>query len=241
VTKPPLAPGAVRVRLAALAIVALLVYQLVAVFHGVDTGFDRTKELPTAPTATSLVLVVDTSGSMDDKVAGGGSKLQYAKQVLTEDFLPLLSDDVHVALLRFADREVVELSPLRKNASMDAPQWTHREALMELVDKMRAGGQTPIVKAMRRAHAILESVPGRKILALVTDGEESFEGKTGVLAALETNRGSGIETFVVGFNVGLEGKYLQDQLGPGKHYFEANGGRDALLAAMQSILAAIEK
>src|SRR5438477_11455065 len=68
--------------------------------------FNQTPELPTAADATSLVLILDTSGSMDEKVAGG-SKIQCAKAVLTEDFLPVLSDDLHVAFYRFDNQNVV--------------------------------------------------------------------------------------------------------------------------------------
>ncbi len=204
-------------------------------------SFTRTPELPTTKDATSLVLILDTSGSMDEKVAGGESKLECAKHVLTEDFLPLLADDLHVALYRFAEADTVELSPLRKNGSRDAPRWTHREAVMELVDTTKAAGGTPIVASLRQARGVLGKLPGRRIVVLVTDGEESYGTKDDVLSQVRGARTEKIETFVVGFNLGSQGGYLKDELVLGKAYFEANGGRASLLAAMESILAKIEK
>jgi Ca-activated chloride channel family protein len=206
----------------------------------------------TATETTSLILILDTSGSMDETVEGGGTKLQYAKQVLTEDFLPLLADDLKVGLYTFAGgdstdyakkkrRFVRQPAALARNSRMDKPRWTHREACMDYVEQATARGGTPIAESMRLAGGALMKLTGRKIIVLVTDGEESYEGKGSVLSIVNVNRDAGIETYVVGFNLGNQGAYLKEKLGLGKAYFEANGGRPALLAAMQSILAAIEK
>jgi hypothetical protein len=59
--------------------------------------------------------------------------------------------------------------------------------------------------------------------------------------ALDACKDAGIECYVVGFQLGDQGRYLETKLGLGKGYFEANGGRQALLDAMKSIAAAVEK
>jgi Mg-chelatase subunit ChlD len=198
-------------------------------------------EPPSRDDATALALILDTSGSMDETVGGGETKLQCAKHVLGEDFLPLLAEDVHVALYCFQGQGALELAPLRRNGSADAPGWTHREIIMEQVDQTAACGGTPIAASLRQASGALQSVRGRRIIVLVTDGEESYETKQDVLNEVRRIRSASIETFVVGFNVGAEGTYLKQELGLGRAYFEANGGRAALLEAMNGIMARIEK
>ncbi len=191
--------------------------------------------------STSLVLILDTSGSMVERVASGESKLTVAKTVLTEDFLPALADDLYVAAYRFEGNGGGLLAPLRKSTSVDKPGWQHREVVMELIEHVGAAGGTPIAGSLRTARGVLENVPGRKVCVLVTDGEESYETKDSVIAETRTLRERGVETYVVGFNLGDQGQYLANELGVGKNYFVANGGREALLEAMKSIEAAIEK
>lgn len=203
-------------------------------------AFDLAPETPPAG-ATMIVLIVDTSGSMNERISRGETKLAVAKAVLTEDFIPNLADDHYVALWRFEGDRAARVSPLRRNASHDGPGWLHREALMELVDGLSAAGGTPICDSLEKTRSAIAEREGRGIVVLLTDGEESVKSKADVLDEIEENRKAGIETYVVGFNLGDQGAYLADALGIGRGYFQANGGRDALLEAMRGILAAIEK
>ena len=224
------------------ALAALVVKRAVnGPWGGGSSQFRVKAEPPGAADAVSLALILDTSGSMNDAVAGGASKLDVAKDVLTNDFLPALSDDLYTSLYRFEEKDSLQLLPLRRNSARDAEKWLHREAMMELVDSTSADGSTPIVASLRRARGDLAGVPGRRIVVLVTDGEESYYAKDIVLDEIRNNRDAKIETFVVGFNLGDQGTYIERELGLGRGYFQANGGRDALLAAMTGILAAIEK
>jgi len=203
--------------------------------------FNAPAERPTDASATSLILILDTSGSMNDPVGNAGTKLDVAKDVLTNDFLPALADDLYTALFRFDGTDAVELASLRRNASLQHKKWLHREALMELVDGTVPSGGTPIVASLQRTRATLDGVPGRRVVVLVTDGEESYRGKDRVIEAIRANQSTGVETYIVGYNLGDQGRYLEAELGLGRGYFQANGGREALLAALSSILAAIEK
>src|SRR5437867_347486 len=117
------------------ALVALVVMRATSWAPGGGSSQFRVRaEPPTAADAVSLALILDTSGSMNDAVAGGESKLNVAKDVLTNDFLPALSDDLYTSLYRFEEKDALQLLPLRRNSARDAEKWLHREALMELVD-----------------------------------------------------------------------------------------------------------
>jgi hypothetical protein len=193
-------------------------------------------EAPTAST-TALILILDTSGSMNEKVGSDGSKIEIAKRVIADEFLPTLSDDLWVAYYEFQ----TERSPLRRNGHLDAPGWSHREKIMEMIEAARANGGTPIVQSLGRARDVLgATASSRKVVVLVTDGMDD-KGPKGVERALDACKDAGIECYVVGFQLGEQGRYLETKLGLGKGYFKANGGRQALLDAMKSIAAAVEK
>ena len=202
---------------------------------------DARLEAPTATNATSLALILDTSGSMSEAVGSEGSKLDIAKSVLVDDFLPSLSDDLYLAFYRFRYGGALELAPLRRCGSLDAPKWLHREVVMSLALATEADGATPIVGSLSHTRSVLAPLPGRKLVVLVTDGEASDGNPETVIAELDANTKAGLETFVVGFNLGGQGAYLRDKLGDGKNYFAANGGREPLLKALASIAAALEK
>ena len=98
--------------------------------------------------------------------------------------------------------------------------------------------RTPTVPA---STSWLSDAAGRKVCILVTDGEESYKTPADVVSAIKENEQQGIETYAIGFQLGSEGRYLADHLGLGKRYFQANKGREGLLAAMSSVLEAIER
>ena len=112
---------------------------------------------------------------------------------------------------------------------------------MDAVQASQPSGGTPIVNTLKAARSDLEGLPGRKVVVLMTDGGETVYQPEDVVAELRTHRSRGIETYVVGYNLGEQGAYLERELGLNRGYFQANGGRDALLQAMNSILASIEK
>lgn len=193
-------------------------------------------DLPAA-SSTAMVLILDTSGSMAEQVGRDGTKIAVAKRVLSDDFLPTLSDDLYLAYYEFER----ERSPLRRNGRLENAAWSHRETVMELVERASAEGGTPIVQSLARARSVLGGVQAaRKVVVLVTDGMDDH-GPGGVVRELDDCRSAGLECYVVGFELGDQGRYLEAKLGLGKGYFKANGGRQALLDAMKSVAAAVER
>ncbi len=190
--------------------------------------------------ATTVVLILDTSGSMAEAV-GGSSKIDIAKDVLVNEFLPLLSDEAYVGLYVFDDDDGRLLVPVRKTTTTVREGWLQREVAMAGVDEVSVGGGTPIVSSLDLVRGDIEGYPGDRVVILITDGEESYYTETDVKKRIDYNTEAKIDTFVIGYELGEEGRYLERKLGLDKRYFQANGGRDGLLRALESVLEAIEK
>ena len=94
---------------------------------------------------TPVILIVDTSGSMDDQV-GGSVKLELAKLAML-DFLATISSTREVALRSYpaGGREDCNSGELQFDFARKRPE-------MELIiSGLRAGGDTPTAEALRAA------------------------------------------------------------------------------------------
>lgn len=196
----------------------------------------------------SLILIFDTSGSMDDRVGSSGkSKIEIAKDVLNNDFIPLIDQEFQIGLQVFScfgqDAQNVALGHatqiIREN-----PHFTQREWIMEQIDKATAQGSTPLVATLQRSKEQLlasDHSPGkteRKIVVLITDGEAD-EGAIELKKEIKKSVAQKIDVFGIGFSIDSGGVALKESLGD--HYFEATADRASLQKAMSSILSEIEK
>lgn len=144
--------------------------------NGVDSRQPQTTlQLPTAAVVsvvqnawsltkrkTNVVLVVDTSGSMQ------GEKLRNAKDALRTFLAAIPSDQERVGLVEFNSSiaNVIELDTLQKD----------RAILTEHVNQLEAGGDTALLDAVRTAYSRLQREGDKdRINAIVamTDGREN--------------------------------------------------------------------
>jgi hypothetical protein len=194
---------------------------------------------PSGPLSGHMVLILDTSGSMTEKVKGEKrTRFEVAQDVLLNDFVPLISDDMALGLCVFEGSKPKPLAGLVRAGDQVKSGWRHKEWVMEQIELARPRASTPIVASLEWAQSQLLRRTGRRIVVLITDGEETHRpkdvGKTvDALAAAKT------ELYAIGFNIGSGGRVLAEKLGP--RYIEATGGRDSLLSALQSVLASIER
>jgi len=121
-----------------------------------------------AESGLSVVVILDDSGSMNQQMAGGDSRINAAKRSLLT-VLEKTPDDasVGVVLLNGAAQTGGWLVPL---GAVD------RDAVGEAVRRVRAGGATPLGAAMKSAaDALLEQRDARRYgdykLLIVSDGE----------------------------------------------------------------------
>jgi Mg-chelatase subunit ChlD len=143
--------------------------------------------------ADTLLILLDTTGSMADMV-GGRQKIEIAKSAVI-GLLDRLPAGSTVGLRTFSKCETNRLiSPLDDPLSISEIK-TEIEALFP-------AGLTPLAYTLEQAKIDVESVSGAKTLVLVSDGMETCQGSpTRAAADLAATRYS-LTSYVIGFDVG---------------------------------------
>jgi Ca-activated chloride channel homolog len=153
---------------------------------------------------TYIQLIVDASGSMYETLPSGDTRIA-AKRVLT-DFVGGLPDSGLNMGLRFYGATT---GGLDDNACTDSQlvvgmNELAKDAIFQAIQTVEPSGATPIVYALEQAVADFQVVlsGAKKLIILVTDGEESCGGNLD--AAVGAVTAQGIELQVIGF--GLDAK-----------------------------------
>lgn len=146
-----------------------------------------------------IVLVVDTSGSMQDD-----GKIEQAKAGL-ETFLTRILPEDRVALVSFASKAVVNVEP--------APLAENRIALGDAINSLKADGKTAIYDGLLKGKEVLDALPPAgddriKAIVLLSDGQDtassiSFE------QLRQSFEESGISIFPVAYGKDADTKTLE--------------------------------
>lgn len=142
---------------------------------------------------TTLVLVVDRSGSMMNEDRIGGLKRAVAS------FLEKLPEGSRVALVSFAS-DVDRLSPF----TTDLARVRHA------VDELQAEGSTRFYDAVARALELLEDQSGRRAVLALTDGEDTASQSADLASVIESARRLGLPVYTLG--LGTEREIRSDEL-----------------------------
>lgn len=152
----------------------------------------------------TVLLVIDTSGSMGEQVAGTGrSKLELAKQAARNSLSQFASGD-QVGLWMFSTqldgetdyRELVPIGP------MDSQR---RAQLGERIDGLQPGGGTGLYDTSLAAHQFVEgraSADDINAVVLLTDGRNEDNGISldNLLSQLRTEEGArSVRLFTIGY------------------------------------------
>jgi Ca-activated chloride channel homolog len=152
---------------------------------------------------TSVLLVLDASGSMYIRLADGQYRIAAAKDALTT-FVSRLPDDPDLDVgLRIYGANV---DALDEGACADSELVVpvagfDRGTLLTTIRSTQARGATPIARSLELAVDDLRDVTGRAIIVLVTDGAESCGGD--VRGAVERLSALGIDVDlrIIGFDL----------------------------------------
>lgn len=152
----------------------------------------------------SLLLVLDSSGSMREPTGDGGSRMAAAKSALTS-MIAAVGDDEAVGL-RVYGATVVDSSA--RDSCADSQLLVpvgigNRDALRSAVARLQPHGDTPISHALEQAGKDLASATGRRSIVLVSDGEETCGRNPCEVAAALAGQGVDVRIDVVG--LGVEG------------------------------------
>lgn len=135
----------------------------------------------------SVALVVDRSGSM------GGKRMEDTQKAVT-NFVRNIDDSIQVGLLVFDSQ-----------AQVVASVGSNRNQVLQGISSIQVGGGTSIYSGLQLAGQELEGEQGRKVIILLSDGEDGSAGKIdGVLDDLK-RRGISVYTIGVG---GADTEYL---------------------------------
>ena len=151
-----------------LSLLALLVIALAA---------KSSAEQSSAQDTRSIALILDASGSMNAKLATGGTRMEAAKAAVVE-FVGKLDPNVRIAFRVYGHQ-----SPTKARDCKDTDLLVgfgtvaaNRDAILASTASVKAQGYTPItyvLTACRRRH---RQGAGRAHLVLVSDGKETCAG-----------------------------------------------------------------
>ena len=142
-----------------------------------DFQAPRTREA----TPTTIVLVVDHSGSMEQENRIGGLKEAVAS------FLEKLPEGSRVAVVGFSS-EVETLCPFT----------TDRNAVRSAVNGLQPMGATRFYDAVAAALRLLDEQTGRRALLALTDGEDTASLRTNLDTTVAAARRLGLPVYTLG-------------------------------------------
>ena len=152
---------------------------------------------------TSVLLVLDASGSMYLKLADGQYRIAAAKDALTT-FVSRLpdADDLDVGLRIYG----ANVGALDEGACDDSELAVpvagfDRATLLRTIRETQAKGATPIARSLELAADDLRGTRGRAIIVLVTDGAESCGGDVRAAVAALASAGIEVDLRIIGFDL----------------------------------------
>ncbi|MGC9468277.1 MAG: VWA domain-containing protein [Anaerolineae bacterium] len=152
---------------------------------------------------TNVVLVVDTSGSMEE-----GDKMDLAKEALLAFVDNIRGDRDQIGLIEFGS-EVKQIAPLRPVTDAG------RDQIETLIRAMRPNGNTALLDGIWEAHRqiVAENDPEAiNAIVVMTDGLENASRRTSrdLQRAFEDSASQRIVVFTIGFGNDADVKLLQE-------------------------------
>lgn len=161
---------------------------------------------------SDVLLVIDTSSSMDESASPGGPTKLEAARTAAASFLELLAlPEDRAALVGF-----------NETATRAADFSGDREALRAALDRLPRAAGTRIDRGLEEAARLMNG-PSRDplrtpVLVLLTDGRTAAGTEAAARAAAEQLRGSGSFLFTIGLGADVDGGLLVDIAGAASRY-----------------------
>lgn len=177
----------------------------------------KAKQTKKAPNWTTL-FVVDISGSMNEKIGNGYTRLDSAKEVVTSIVENISTDRTRLGLFTFGRQCEV--------FTMDNNYLADKRLFNNTVLSLNAGGYTPLEKAIVSAADVVHKLGKNTNVIILSDGEESCGGDPikGLAYFVELNPNIEINVYTIGYGVNaIAQKQLQNlAYGKGKYAYAAN-------------------
>ncbi len=172
--------------------------------------------------ATAVELILDASGSMLKRL-NGERRINIAKGVLIDAVTTIIPENTPLALRVFGDKQAnacrtdlaIKLNPLNRSQA--------KKVISQINAKNLA--KTPIADSLAQVANDLKSHQGKKIVILVTDGEETCDGDPEQVIAQLIDQGIDVRLNIVGFAINdeeLKAQFNQWSVQGGGKYFDSN-------------------
>lgn len=189
-----------------------------------DELIDALKNLKKQPSThvgdvSDLVLILDCSGSMTDKTKEGPTKMEAAKQVVT-DLIQGFPSGRRLAFIVYGHDKQRACEAVDVVRPLGALDDAGRRQLLEYIARLQPTGHTPLAGALAMATGEVTKAKGLLRVVLITDGMETCHGDP-VKAAAALAEKANAEVDVVGFVLKPEESRAVDLIaraGRGKYY-----------------------
>ena len=183
---------------------------MIALLMGVPAAlvFGSVEARAEDPEPTKVLLLLDVSGSMNEKISGGGTKFAAAKKALKE-VSGALPAGTQVGL-RVYGSKIAEPKAQNPKACTDTQLVLpigplDQSKMNEAVDSFKAVGETPIAYSLGKAVDDLGTT-GKRVLVLISDGEESCAGDPCPTARKLAKSGVDLQFNAIGLSVGSKAR-----------------------------------
>ena len=149
---------------------AFLVVGLAAQFSALDS---RAQESG-AKESRSIALILDASGSMNAKLATGGTRMEAAKAAVVA-FIGKLDPNVRIGYRVYGHQSPTKARNCKDTELMVGfnSAAANRDAILVRTASVKAQGYTPITYVLELAAADIAKEPGSRTIVLVSDGKET--------------------------------------------------------------------
>jgi von Willebrand factor type A domain len=156
----------------------------------------------------SIALILDASGSMNAKLASGGTRIDAAKTAVAA-FVAKLDSNVRIGYRVYGHQ-----SPTREKNCKDTellvgfgPASANRDAILAKTQSVKAQGYTPITYVIQLAAADIAKEPGARTIVLVSDGKETCPGDPCAAAKALADADANLVIHTIGFNVDAAARF----------------------------------
>ena len=178
---------------------ALLIVSLAASPRAQETRAQETR---------SIALILDASGSMNAKLATGGTRMEAAK-VAVVAFVGKLDPNTRIAYRVYGHQ-----SPTKARNCKDTELMVgfgsisaNRDAILARTASVKAQGYTPITYVLELAAGDIAKEPGSRTIVLVSDGKETCAGDPCAAARALAAADARLVIHTIGFNVDAAARY----------------------------------
>ena len=176
----------------------------------------------TQSTSSAVELILDASGSMLKRL-NGKRRISVAKEVLIKAVTEIIPAQTPLALRVFGDKQA---NSCRTDLAI-ALKPLNPQSAKSIIEKINAKNlaKTPIADSLAKVASDLKKHKGKKIVVLVTDGEETCDGQPEEVIAKLIEQGVDMRLNIVGFAIddeSLKSQFNQWSTQGGGKYFDSN-------------------